>query len=73
MNGSSLLLIAFVAVCVIGQRVAASQQVQAPIEHADQPLDRTDANSLKAPEQLLAKRTPGRIDVYFMGDSLTRR
>lgn len=45
----------------------------APIEPADQPMARTDANSLKAHEQLLAKRTQGRIDVYFMGDSITRR
>jgi lysophospholipase L1-like esterase len=40
---------------------------------ADQPMARTDANSLKAHEQLLAKRTQGKIDVYFMGDSITRR
>ena len=46
---------------------------QPPIEPADQPMARTDANSLKAHEQLLAKRTQGKIDVYFMGDSITRR
>jgi lysophospholipase L1-like esterase len=34
---------------------------------------RTDENSLKAHEQLLAKKTQGRIDAYFMGDSITRR
>jgi cephalosporin-C deacetylase-like acetyl esterase/lysophospholipase L1-like esterase len=44
-----------------------------PIEPADQPLPRTDANSMKAHEDLLAKRTAGQIDVYFMGDSITRR
>jgi lysophospholipase L1-like esterase len=44
-----------------------------PIEPADQPLARTDANSLKAHEQLMAKRTQGKIAVYFMGDSITRR
>jgi cephalosporin-C deacetylase len=44
-----------------------------PIEPADQPWPRTDANSMKAHEQLLAKRTAGQIDVYFMGDSITRR
>ncbi len=44
-----------------------------PIERADRPMARTDANSLKAHEQLLAKRTQGRIDVYFLGDSITRR
>src|SRR5580658_2080219 len=46
---------------------------QPSYEHADRPMPRTDANSLKAHEQLLAKRTQGRIDVYFMGDSITRR
>jgi lysophospholipase L1-like esterase len=46
---------------------------QPAIEHADQPMARTDANSLKAHEQLMAKRTQGKIDVYFMGDSITRR
>lgn len=44
-----------------------------PIEPADQPLPRTDANSLKAHEELLAKRKAGTIDLYFMGDSITRR
>jgi cephalosporin-C deacetylase-like acetyl esterase/lysophospholipase L1-like esterase len=44
-----------------------------PIEPADQPLPRTDANSLKAHEDLLAKRKGGQIDVYFEGDSITRR
>jgi lysophospholipase L1-like esterase len=34
---------------------------------------RTDANSRLAHEQLLAKAKQGRIDVYFEGDSITRR
>jgi lysophospholipase L1-like esterase len=40
---------------------------------ASRPEPRTDANSMKAHEQLLAKKTQGRIDVYFIGDSITRR
>ncbi len=40
---------------------------------ADQPTPRTDANSRLAHEQLLAKAKQGRIDVYFVGDSITRR
>jgi lysophospholipase L1-like esterase len=44
-----------------------------PVEPADQPAPRSDANSLKGHELLLAKRTQGRIDVYFEGDSITRR
>ena len=36
-------------------------------------MPRTDQNSLLAHAQLLEKRTKGRIDVYFVGDSITRR
>jgi cephalosporin-C deacetylase len=46
---------------------------RAPIEPADVATPRTDANSKLAHEQLLAKRKAGQIDVYFMGDSITRR
>jgi cephalosporin-C deacetylase len=44
-----------------------------PIERADVAQPRTDDNSRKAHEQLLAKRKAGQIDVYFAGDSITRR
>src|SRR5215212_8491712 len=40
---------------------------------ADQPLPRTDRNSQVAHEQLLEKARQGGIDVYFVGDSITRR
>jgi len=40
---------------------------------ADQPVFRTDANSLVAHAQLLAKEKQSGIDVYFEGDSITRR
>jgi lysophospholipase L1-like esterase len=40
---------------------------------ADQPEFRTDANSLVAHAQLLAKAKQPGIDVYFEGDSITRR
>ena len=39
----------------------------------DQPVFRTDANSLVAHSQLLAKAKQAGIDVYFEGDSITRR
>jgi cephalosporin-C deacetylase len=42
-------------------------------EPSDQPLPRTEANSMKAHEQLLAKRKAGQIDIYFEGDSIARR
>ncbi|MBV8847205.1 MAG: hypothetical protein JO307_30715 [Bryobacterales bacterium] len=40
---------------------------------ADQPVARADENSQIAHQQLLAKTTRGRIDIYFEGDSITRR
>src|SRR5205823_5993210 len=40
---------------------------------ADQPVSRTDENSLTAHAQLLEKAKKGRIDIYFEGDSITRR
>lgn len=40
---------------------------------ADQPVPRTDANSKLAHEQMLKNLKNGRIDVYFAGDSITRR
>jgi lysophospholipase L1-like esterase len=40
---------------------------------ADQPVERRDANSRTAHEQLLEKAKAGGIDLYFLGDSITRR
>jgi lysophospholipase L1-like esterase len=40
---------------------------------ADQPLPRTDHNSQIAHAELLEKAKKGGIDVYFEGDSITRR
>jgi lysophospholipase L1-like esterase len=45
----------------------------APAAGAVKPVARTDANSKTAHEQLLEKAKKGRIDVYFTGDSITRR
>src|SRR5215831_12942268 len=44
-----------------------------PARPADEPAPRIDRNSQIAHEQLLEKATKGGIDVYFMGDSITRR
>jgi cephalosporin-C deacetylase-like acetyl esterase/lysophospholipase L1-like esterase len=46
---------------------------RSPIEAPDVGTPRTDRNSMLAHEELLAKRTQGQIDVYFLGDSITRR
>lgn len=40
---------------------------------AGQPIPRTDPNSLTAHDQLLDKAKKGGIDIYFEGDSITRR
>jgi lysophospholipase L1-like esterase len=40
---------------------------------ASHPQPRTDANSLLAHQQLVQKAKQGGIDVYFVGDSITRR
>ena len=43
------------------------------VPRADKPAPRTDANSMLAHQQLLAKRTQGKIDIYFEGNSIVRR
>jgi lysophospholipase L1-like esterase len=40
---------------------------------ADQPVERTDANSRLAHQQLVKNLKKGRIELYFVGDSITRR
>jgi lysophospholipase L1-like esterase len=46
---------------------------QMPPAKPDQPTPRPDQNSMTAHQQLLAKAKQGRIDIYFEGDSITRR
>jgi lysophospholipase L1-like esterase len=48
----------------------ASAQLGLPIVHG---VPRQDANSMLAHQQLLQKKQAGRIDVYLLGDSITRR
>jgi lysophospholipase L1-like esterase len=62
------LLIALVTVLPIPD--VCGQQPPVP---ADQAMPRTDQNSLTAHAQLLEKAGTGRIDIYFEGDSITRR
>lgn len=44
-----------------------------PLFPPDEPVPRLDANSLEAHAQLLEKAKRGKIDLYFLGDSITRR
>ncbi|HUB23986.1 MAG TPA: GDSL-type esterase/lipase family protein [Tepidisphaeraceae bacterium] len=48
-------------------------QPAAAADSAAVPAPRTDANSMLAHQQLLAKAKAGGIDLYFLGDSITRR
>ncbi len=57
---------------VLWHAALTAAMAQAPIP-ADRPLARTDQNSLIAHAQLLEKARQGRIDIYFEGDSITRR
>lgn len=50
--------------------VAAAGQTAASAQRA---VPRSDRNSMIAHEQLLQKARQGRIDIYFEGDSITRR
>ncbi len=54
---------------VLGRSAARSQEIEA----ADRPAPRTDANSKAAHTELVEKTKHGRIDVYFVGDSIVRR
>src|SRR6516164_466295 len=59
---------AVLACTLIGLGVATGQAAD-----PTSPVARTDRNSRTAHEQLLEKARKGRIDVYFVGDSITRR
>jgi lysophospholipase L1-like esterase len=53
--------------------VAAVCAAQPSLLPAERPAARTDPNSIAAHAQLLAKAKQGRTDIYFEGDSITRR
>src|SRR5262245_53453598 len=69
-------LLAVLAVAAAGVAAHGTISAQGPAssrEPADRPAPRTDQNSMTAHEQLLQKAKQGRIDVYFVGDSIVRR
>lgn len=76
-----LAAVAVIAATTGNPRAAAAEKTKdhaiAPefVEARDQhePVKRTDPASVTVHEQLLAKTKQGRIDVYFEGDSITRR
>jgi len=64
------LSIAALAIAAASRETCASGQ---QLGSASQPVPRIDSNSLKAHEQLVRKAKQGGIDVFFVGDSITRR
>ena len=69
MRPKQLVEISFAVMLAINT-TAALGQTHIP---GDQPTPRTDQNSMRAHAELLEKKTKGRIDIYFEGDSITRR
>jgi lysophospholipase L1-like esterase len=56
-----------------GQSPPPGQPGQGPAPAPDQPIPRSDRNSQIAHIQLVEKARKGGIDIYFVGDSITRR
>src|SRR5262249_2227330 len=69
-NMSLVFLFVSLCLCGFGSIFLSSAQSTVP---ADKPVPRADRNSQLAHEQLLEKARRGRIDLYFVGDSITRR
>src|SRR4051812_4131964 len=69
----TLLLLCLIAPAIAAPRPCAAQATRPSPPPADQPVARTDPNSMTAHAQLLEKAKAGRIDVYFEGDSIVRR
>jgi lysophospholipase L1-like esterase len=72
MNNSNAFIEVLVATALCGN-LAGAQTTSGFGRPADQPVQRTDRNSQMAHEQLVEKAKKGGIDVYFLGDSITRR
>lgn len=64
---------AFKKTIVLGSLLVLYPLLAAAQVPADQPAPRADANSQIAHQQLLEKAKKGRIDIYFVGDSIVRR
>jgi (4-O-methyl)-D-glucuronate---lignin esterase len=67
---AAALVIAVAPARATTQTPAASASDPGP---ADRPAPRTDRNSMTAHAELVEKARKGRIDVYFVGDSIVRR
>lgn len=70
--GSATLLVSVGVATASAQELPAAQPPVQP-QAADRPAPRTDPNSALAHAQLLEKTKQGKIDLYFVGDSIARR
>lgn len=68
-HGIVVVLFLIHAVSIVGSCQVPTKQ----LESATIPVPRGDRNSMIAHEQLLQKAKQGKIDIYFEGDSITRR
>src|SRR6266567_1225098 len=66
------LVLLSMSLCLCGLALVSPSRAQSPAP-ADQPVRRNDRNSQLAHAQLLEKARRGGIDLYFVGDSITRR
>ncbi|MBP1622869.1 MAG: family lipase [Acidobacteria bacterium] len=73
MRGVQVFLLLVFAAAIVSLPTQVLAQAAHPDTPADQPVARSDQNSKIAHEQLLEKARRGGIDVYFEGDSITRR
>jgi len=73
MNIVRLLFLTTIFAALSVAQTATSSAQQNPLPPGDQPIARTDQNSQIAHQELLEKARKGRIDIYFAGDSITRR
>ncbi|HJX92442.1 MAG TPA: GDSL-type esterase/lipase family protein [Pyrinomonadaceae bacterium] len=66
---------AFIVALLMILTVTHAGTIQMPVNNqkSDQPSPRTDQNSMIAHQQLLEKARQGHINIYFEGDSITRR
>src|SRR4249920_3650315 len=65
-----MISVSFAVLMCLGLSIVSYAQANIP---ANQAFARTDSNSQLAHQQLLEKARRGRIDVFFLGDSITRR
>jgi lysophospholipase L1-like esterase len=67
------LLFSAITLTAFSVLLAAPSSAQQTLPPGDQPIARSDQNSQIAHQELLEKARKGGIDVYFEGDSITRR